>query len=141
MSDFWSNTLRNARPQPVEVQQPEIPWWQRVVDVPIPAAGQPVSPADEPGPVDPVASQARTQWSRDGSGACPNCSSGNYVKHPESPTASRPRCFDCGYPLTQSGSGLGSLQQPRSSAPVKAARQTQESKTNNFDPRNIVQHI
>jgi hypothetical protein len=38
------------------------------------------------------------------SSICPGCGSGNYGSAvPEA----KPRCYDCGYPIQQSGSGLG----------------------------------
>lgn len=50
---------------------------------------------------------------------CPSCYSGNYMAATPN---SQKRCFDCGYPLVQSGSGVGSTQ---SDAPAKQAVQVQ----------------
>jgi hypothetical protein len=36
-------------------------------------------------------------------GTCPECDSTNYMTPPG--TQAKPRCYDCGYPLVQSGSG------------------------------------
>lgn len=64
---------------------------------------------------------------------CPECHSGNYFR----PTReSALRCFDCGYPLVQSGSGLSSAQ---AEGPVRAARQV--STANNFNPQTIIGRI
>lgn len=143
MSDFWSNILGNNPPE--ETQPPpqsDLPWWKRpLVDVPLPqssppAPGQPQQndPAQQ---LDPEQSRAKTQWARDTSGNCPSCGSQDYSRHPENPTA-RPRCFSCGYPLVQSGSGLASLLPDKNMGPVKEARQIPEARTNNFNPRHIM---
>lgn len=120
-----------------------MPWWQRtVVDVP---AQQPaleshdvvILPDDEP--ADAVqTSLARTQWAKETTGGCPGCGSANYARHPDQPRA-RPRCFDCGYPISQSGSGLAP--QGEKVGPVAPARQTRAASTNNFRPHEIVHHM
>ena len=62
--------------------------------------------------------------------SCPNCRSGNYGKlTPET----RARCYDCGYPLIQAGSGLGTTQS--SNGPAQPARQAEG---NGFNPQTIV---
>ncbi|MFH9606832.1 hypothetical protein [Streptomyces sp. NPDC017448] len=78
------------------------------------------------------------QWAKGSQDVCPGCMSSNYGTHPSQPKA-RPRCFDCGFPLSQSGSGV--TLRGENVGPVKAARQTQASKTNSFNPQNIFQHI
>ena len=54
---------------------------------------------------------------------CPGCGSGNYGG--ATPEA-RKRCYDCGYPLVQSGSGLGKgINGPKAEGPTQAAKQVQ----------------
>jgi len=47
---------------------------------------------------------------------CPECASGNYG--PSAPGSQRLRCFDCGYPIMQQTSGMGSTGQG-SATPAK----------------------
>jgi hypothetical protein len=68
-------------------------------------------------------------------GRCPNCSSGNYGKMtPET----APRCYDCGYPIQQSGSGMPGVRVP-TNGNTAAAKQI--STANNFNPGTIVDRI
>lgn len=64
---------------------------------------------------------------------CPECRSGNYFR---ANREGAPRCFDCGYPLIQAGSGLSSI---KGEGPVRASRQV--STANNFNPQTIVGRI
>lgn len=145
MSDFWSNVLGNTPqpdPAPAPTPQADVPWWQRtVIDVPTPPppASQPMAPQpEEGGELDPEKSLQRTQWARETTGNCPGCNGPNYDRHPEAPSA-RPRCFDCGYPITQTGSGV--TVQGEQVGPVQAARQIPAARTNNFNPNQIVHHM
>lgn len=65
---------------------------------------------------------------------CPNCGSGNYGGNtPES----RARCYDCGYPLQQSGSGMPGVRVP-TEGPVQPAKQVNSG---GFNPNQIVDRI
>ena len=67
---------------------------------------------------------------------CPGCSSGNYGKAtPESAA----RCYDCGYPLQQSGSGVSGINTAQAKGPVVASKQI--STANNYNPQGIIGHI
>ena len=95
-SNWWASKLGNNNPQP---QQP--PSTQSLppqyVQQNVPQIPQPV--------------RAET---------CPNCNSGNYGKMtPET----RARCYDCGYPLVQQGSGIGTTSS--SNGPAQPARQAE----------------
>jgi ribosomal protein L37E len=46
---------------------------------------------------------------------CPECGSGDYHASGQA----KPRCFDCGYPLTQSGTGMGGKGSVRGSSPAR----------------------
>lgn len=61
---------------------------------------------------------------------CPECMSGNYMKMPGS---NYQRCYDCGYPVMQSGSGASI---PTDGKPAQPA--TQVHGVNNYNPNNIV---
>jgi hypothetical protein len=65
---------------------------------------------------------------------CPGCNSGNYMA---SPAGGRPRCYDCGYPLVQAGTGAGFP--TGSSGPATAAKQP--AKGTGFNPNVIVDRI
>lgn len=144
MPDFWEKVLGAPQPaQPTPAPAPaNVPWWQQTVaPAPVqaapPAVPQPVATEQPQVPDDGAQSLARTQWSKHETGNCPGCMSANYHAHPEAPNA-RPRCYDCGYPITQSGSGV-SVQGDVGA--VQAARQTAASKTNSFNPQNIFHHM
>jgi len=72
---------------------------------------------------------------------CPECNSANYAEtgktYSDSGRAiSVTRCFDCGYPVVQTTSGLHGV---KSEGPVQPARQV--STKNNFNPGQIVGRI
>lgn len=83
-SDWFAKRL-NQQPQ-----QPATP--------PVYVAPQPATYAPPSQPSYPPTQQTTPQAPR-----CPECGSGNYGSV-QNATA---RCYDCGYPLRQSGSGLG----------------------------------
>jgi len=65
---------------------------------------------------------------------CPGCYSGNYF----APTGTQmKRCYDCGYPILQAGSGAGMP----SGAGQAATPARQVSTANNFNPTTIVDRI
>jgi len=68
---------------------------------------------------------------------CPGCGSGNYGG--ATPEA-RKRCYDCGYPITQSGSGMGKgiTSGPQASGPAQPSKQVQAG---GFNPQTIIGHI
>lgn len=68
---------------------------------------------------------------------CPNCSSGNYGKMPGMPEV-QSRCYDCGYPRVQSGTGMPGMHLPSNGNTVAA---TQISTANNFNPTTIIDRI
>lgn len=64
---------------------------------------------------------------------CPGCNSGNYM----APTGTNlKRCYDCGYPLIQAGTGVGV---PTDGAPAKPAKQPAVG--SGFNPNVIVDRI
>ena len=97
-------------------------WWASKLGTPQPA--QPSTPPQivqqnvpqisQPAPVE----------------MCPNCRSGNYGKLT---AETRARCYDCGYPIVQQGSGVGTV--GSSNGPAQPARQATGS---GFNPGTIV---
>ena len=69
---------------------------------------------------------------------CPECSSPNYMEHTQlgQPTW---RCFDCGYPVNQSGSRFGALTGAVVEGNTKASRGNDA--TNNFHPEQIIGRV
>jgi hypothetical protein len=73
----------------------------------------------------------RAQSARDAE-RCPGCMSGNYM----APVGTqRKRCYDCGYPIVQSGTGAGGTGSS-SSGPTIAAKQPNQG--GGFNPTTIV---
>lgn len=114
-NSWWANKL--GTPQPTQSRPPVAPPSQ----APMTQYQPPQYPQSVPQTYKPSAS-------------CPNCGSGNYGGNtPES----RARCYDCGYPLQQSGSGVPGVRVP-TEGPVQAAKQVG---TGGFNPGQIVGRI
>lgn len=108
-SNWWANKLGTQQPAQQPVQQPNLP-------PPVQSNTPPTryTPAER----------------------CPGCGSGNYGGNtPES----RKRCYDCGYPIQQSGSGMTGVRGSQAEGPVQAAKQV--STANNFNPQGIIGKI
>lgn len=121
-SNWWANKLGQ---QPA--QQP------RPVDIPMPPSQQPMTQYVAPQPqANPVISKAQSAAQNQ---SCPNCSSANYM----SVSGAKLRCYDCGYPLEQSGSRYGSLTGAKVEGSTKTARGNDS--TNNFNPQQIIGRI
>lgn len=136
MPDFWSRLSATSTEPDTSAEHPRSatgPAWWQVAAPPAPTAPEPKPPEAAPEP-DENQSLSKTQWAKQPAQSCPSCGSSHYMGHPDQPSA-RPRCYDCGYPVTQSGSGL--RLRADSGAPVQAARQTAASKTSDFNPQNI----
>ena len=115
-------------------------WWAEKLGQPK-VNSTPITYQPSAAPMTPAVSQVPppTQTTRNvasaGAGRCPGCGSGNYGgATPES----RPRCYDCGYPITQSGTGVPGISAP-SGGPVQKAKQI--STANNFNPQTIIGKI
>jgi len=120
-TDWFARKL-NAPQQPAPVM-PQVPMAQP----------QPATYAQPQQPQYPPSQQMTPQASR-----CPGCGSGNYGG--ATPEA-RKRCYDCGYPISQSGSGVGTGivgQGGQASGPAQPARQVQGG---GFNPTTIIGHI
>jgi hypothetical protein len=121
-ADWWSKKLGNS--QPVQQGRPDptpaMPPSQQPM-TPMPAFQQPqVSKA-------PSAAQTAT---------CPDCGSRNYMA--PSPQIA-PRCYDCGYPIQQSGSRFGGLAGAHVEGAAKQA--TGNDSTNNWNPQGIIGRV
>lgn len=65
-------------------------------------------------------------------GICPECGSGNYGRLT---ATTNERCFDCGYPIQQSGSGVST---EGANLPTHRARQVQGS---GYQPQTIIGRV
>jgi hypothetical protein len=119
-ADWWAKQL-GSQPAPAP----------RSADVPMPASQQPMTPYTPPQPQTPqtkAQSAAQTQ-------ACPNCSGNNYM----SVANAAPRCYDCGYPIEQSGSRYGSLTGAKVEGSAKGA--IGNDTASNWNPQGIIGRI
>ena len=121
-SNWWADRLGSPqRPSPTPPYTPPAPLpYNPVPQTPMPPQEAPRLP------------QSATTANR-----CPGCGSGNYG----AVTAeSKARCYDCGYPIVQSGSGMGTgITGNQASGPAQPARQINTA--NNFNPQGIIGRI
>lgn len=119
-SNWWASKMGTTAPTP-----------------PTPPVAPPQTPVYNPVPQQPQEQPQRLPQSATTSSRCPGCGSGNYGSvTPES----KARCYDCGYPIQQSGSGVGTgITQPGGSGPAQPARQINTA--NNFNPQGIIGRI
>lgn len=103
---------------------------------PTPMTAPPTIPPFTP-PTQQPEQEPRLPQSAKQSAYCPECRSSNYG----SPAPEiKARCYDCGYPVVQSGSGLGTgISGGQASGPAQPARQI--STANNFNPQTIIGRI
>jgi hypothetical protein len=122
-AQWWANKLESAGRQTIAPRTDPTP--------PMPPSQQPMQamPTFQP--------QATTKAQyANSTDSCPDCGSGNYMS-PSNTVAKR--CYDCGYPVQQSGSRYGSLSGARVDGAAKAA--TGNDATNNWNPQGIVGRI
>lgn len=109
-------------------------WWaDRLSGNPAPPRTAPSAPPSAPPP---TPAPRPPSYQRTTAGAeedrCPACNSQNYMAAPGSKYK---RCYDCGYPITQSGSGVVSTSSDTSATPaVQVAG-------GGFNPKQIVGRI
>lgn len=121
-ADWWANKLAKQTPQAPQVGRPaNMP--------PMPPSQVPMAPMptfQQPSPT----SKAQSANLYD---SCPDCGSSNYFS--ATPQTSK-RCYDCGYPIQQSGSRFGGLAGATVEGTAKQA--TGNSTENNWNPQGIV---
>lgn len=121
-ADWWAKKLGNS---------PQLPVGRPDPSPQMPPSQQPMSPM--PTFQAPVVSKAQSASSVE---TCPDCGSGDYFSATRETSK---RCFDCGYPVQQSGSRFGSL----TGAHVDgAAKQANGNDTqSNWNPQGIIGRI
>ena len=123
-NDWWAKRLNTPAQQPPFM--PQAPSQMPMQPAPSPAQQQPMQPQTSAPATRVPASAAASR--------CPGCGSGNYGgATPET----RPRCYDCGYPITQTGTGMPGVNAPNS-GPTQASRQVS---TGGWNPKTIVDRI
>jgi len=118
MSNWWANKVNQQAPVAPQQHQPN----------PKPNVyQQPHQPQNYP----PVQQQVPM------GDRCPGCGSGNYGG---ATAESRKRCYDCGYPIQQSGTGVGKgvVGGQASGGPATPSRQVA---TGGYNPQTIIGHI
>lgn len=111
--NWWASKLGGQPSAPAPIQQPR-PQQPNLI------------PAGQNNSTPPVVASPSER--------CPGCGSFNYGgATPES----RKRCYDCGYPIVQSGSGLGKgiTSGPQASGPAQPAKQVP---TGGWNPTTII---
>ena len=121
-SDWWAKQL-GAQPQTPQ---------QRPADIPMPASQQPMTKFEPSIPQQPITKAQSVKQTQ----SCPDCDSANYMS--PAPNVGL-RCYDCGYPLQQSGSKFGSLTGAKVEGSVKSSigNDTQS----NWNPQGIIGRI
>ena len=120
-ADWWAKKLGN--PQPVQQSRPD-------PSPPMPPSQQPMAqmPSFQAPSAERAASARQTA-------SCPECGSANYM----AVANAAPRCYDCGYPIQQSGSRYGNLTGAHVEGPAQAARGNDT--TSNWNPQGIIGRI
>jgi len=138
-NSWWADKLNNGQPQAPRYVPPTAPVQpvQPGITTPYPTytPNQGYPPVSQPATYNPELDGHRLPASATSPSRCPNCSSGNYGRSTPETAA---RCYDCGYPIQQSGSGMPGMRIP-SNGSTQAAKQV--STANNFNPGTIVDRI
>ena len=92
-SDWWAKQLGTNTPQPTP----------RVNNNPMPPSQQPMTQYQAPQQQVPNQSKAQSVSQNQ---PCPECGGNNYMSPSQTIAL---RCYDCGYPISQSGSRYGAL--------------------------------
>jgi hypothetical protein len=120
-SDWWAKKLNQPQAQP-----------RRDVSPPMPPSQQPMTRYAPPQPQAPSPSRAQSAAQ---TSSCPECNSSNYM----AVSGVAPRCYDCGYPISQSGSKYGNLQGAKVEGSAKSARGNDTQ--SNWNPQGIIGRI
>lgn len=140
MSSFWERKLaqQQGTPAPAPAPQPQAPqpasngpWWRSTPTGPAQVQTVPQEPSQGQPETDMVKT-LQAQQKQDQMDRCPGCGSGNYAAPPGSRTYGA-RCFDCGYPVQQSTSGMSNT--ASDGGPSTPARQV--STANNYNPQDV----
>jgi ribosomal protein S27AE len=129
-ADWWANKLNGNTPPVTPVGRPQVPVGRPTNMPPMPPSQVPMAPMPQFQVPPSTRAQSASQTSN-----CPDCGSGNYMAIQNA----APRCFDCGYPLEQSGSRHGSLAGAHVEGGTKQA--SGNDTQNNWNPQGIIGRI
>lgn len=118
----WFARKMAGQPAPTQAPRPSAPPVR---------PHQPSTPPVAPPPPAVPSTKAQSARQED---FCPECQSGNYMKAQGTNIL---RCFDCGYPIVQTTSGISGV---KSEGPTRPARQPTGTQ-NNFNPGQIIGRI
>jgi len=120
-ADWWAKQL-----------QGNAPAQRQDVSPPMPPSQQPMTRFEPPQPQQQsnlrIGSAQQTQ-------RCPECNSNNYMAVQNT----APRCYDCGYPINQSGSKYGALTGAKVEGTTKSS--IGNDATSNWNPQGIIGRI
>lgn len=119
-ADWWANKLAQTQPQP--------PVGRPANMLPTPPSQVPMQAMPSFQPVPSQTPQGTSAQSAKQIYTCPECGSGNYM----AVANAAPRCYDCGYPISQSGSRYGSLTGAHVEGATKSA--TGNDPSSNWSP-------
>lgn len=120
-ADWWAKQLGTTPQQPAA----------RPDNMPTPPSQQPMTQYTPPQPTQPglrLPSSSQVN-------SCPECGSVNYMAVQNA----APRCYDCGYPISQSGSRYGALTGAKVEGNVKGA--IGNDTANNWNPQQVIGRI
>jgi|LauGreDrversion4_2_1035121.scaffolds.fasta_scaffold120261_1 ribosomal protein S27E len=127
-ADWWAQKLAQQNGQaPVQQGRPDS-------TPPMPPSQQPLQAMPS---FQPQVAQTKAQSARLAD-TCPDCGSSNYMA--ASPQTSL-RCYDCGYPVQQSGSRFGGLAGANVEGAAKQASGNSAGSWNPAGPGHIISHI
>jgi hypothetical protein len=124
-SSWWDKKLagQQAPPRPAPTAVPQVnPYAQQ-------------QPVYQQSPVSQQFAQPSKAQSANQTQNCPECYSTNYM----TVGGAAPRCYDCGYPISQSGSHVGTLTGARVEGETKSA--TGNNLGNNWNPQGIIGRV
>jgi ribosomal protein S27AE len=124
-ADWWAKKLGNT---------PQVPVGRPDPTPPMPATQQPLAGMPQFQVNQPTTAKAPSSAQNT---LCPECGSGNYMS-PDLRTIAL-RCYDCGYPVSQSGSRYGALTGAVVDGSAKAA--TGNDTVSNWNPQGIIGRI
>lgn len=125
-ADWWAQRLAQQAPQAPAGRPANMP--------PMPPSQQPMQVMPSFQPSQEATSSERAQSSKQVA-TCPECGSGNYM----AVANAAPRCYDCGYPISQSGSRYGSLTGAHVEGSARASRGNDPQ--SNWNPQGIIGRI
>ena len=121
-ADWWAKQLG------AQQQAPQ----QRASDVPMPPSQQPMTRFEQPIQQQPTTKAQSVKQTQ----TCPDCGSSNYMSPAQNVGL---RCYDCGYPIQQSGSKFGALTGAKVEGPVKSS--IGNDGKSNWNPQGIIGRV